>query len=181
MLQQRKYVQVRSTAQGPYLMGQQILECNAIVTSRGEMQLVSMVSRGCSLQLVHMLSSHDLAFQQKVLERMLQHKMVKPRLPTYLSNIGETNSNHLIVQSIKSGVSIHITNGCSSKHCATKKYQGLWQQQNMQMVGRLPKTLAWINDVFIKHYSNASSLMTVCQIFGLGQKGGKGYMNFPQK
>jgi hypothetical protein len=44
----------------------------------------------------------------------------------------------------------------------------------MQMVGGLPKTLAWINDVFIKHYSNASSLMMVCWISGLGQKGGRG-------
>jgi hypothetical protein len=31
----------------------------------------------------------------------------------------------------------------------------------MQVVGRLPKTLAWIGDVFIKHYSDASSLMMV--------------------
>jgi hypothetical protein len=42
-------------------------------------------------------------------------------LPTYLSNIGETKSNHLIVQSIKFGVSTHLTNGHSSKHCTTKK------------------------------------------------------------
>jgi hypothetical protein len=52
---------------------------------------------------------------------MLHHKPMKPMLPTYLSNIGETKNNHLIVQSIKSGVSIHITNGCSSKHLATKE------------------------------------------------------------
>jgi hypothetical protein len=47
-------------------------------------------------------------------------------------------------------------------------------QANMQMAGRLPKTLAWIGNVFIKHYSNTSSLMTVCWIFGLDQKGGRG-------
>jgi hypothetical protein len=52
---------------------------------------------------------------------MLQHKLVKPMLPTYLSNIGETKTNHLIVQSIKFGVSIHLTNGRLSKHCATKE------------------------------------------------------------
>jgi hypothetical protein len=52
---------------------------------------------------------------------MLQHKLVKPMLPTYLSNIGETKSNHLIVQSIKFGVSTHLTNGRSSKHYTTKE------------------------------------------------------------
>jgi hypothetical protein len=88
------------------------------------MQSVSMVSRGCVLQLFHTLSSHDLAFQRKVLERMLQHKLLKPMLPTYLSNIEETKSNHLIVQSIKSSVSTHLPNGCSSKHCATKELLG---------------------------------------------------------
>jgi hypothetical protein len=72
-------------------------KCNAIVTTRGEMQSVSMVSKGCALQLVHTLSNHDLDFQHKVLERMLQHKLLKPILPTYLSNIWETKSNHLIV------------------------------------------------------------------------------------
>ncbi len=36
-----------------------ILECNVNVITRGEMQLVSMVSKGCSLQL-HTLFSHDL-------------------------------------------------------------------------------------------------------------------------
>jgi hypothetical protein len=82
---------------------------------------VSMVSKGCALQLVHTLSSHDLAFQQKVLERMLQHKLVKPMLPTYLSNIGETKSDHLIVQSIKFGVFTHPIKGCSNKHCVTKE------------------------------------------------------------
>jgi len=44
----------------------------------------------------------------------------------------------------------------------------------MQMVGRLPKTLTWINEVFIEHYSDTSSLMMICWIFGLGQKGGRG-------
>jgi hypothetical protein len=71
-----------------------------------------------------MLSSHDLAFQHKVLEMMLYHKLVKPMLPTYLSNIGETKSNHLIVQNIKFGVSTHLTNRHSSKHCATKELLG---------------------------------------------------------
>jgi hypothetical protein len=46
-------------------------KCNVVVIARGEMLLVSMVSRGCVLQLVHTLFSHDLAFQHKVLERML--------------------------------------------------------------------------------------------------------------
>jgi hypothetical protein len=45
-------------------------------------------------------------------------------LLTYLSNIGEIKNNHLIVQSIKSGVSTHLANGCSSKHCATKELLG---------------------------------------------------------
>jgi hypothetical protein len=68
-----------------------------------------------------MLFSHDLAFQHKVLEMMFYHKLLKPMLPTYLSNIGETKRNHLIVQSIKLGVSTHLTNGHSNKHCATKE------------------------------------------------------------
>jgi hypothetical protein len=99
-------------------------KCNTIFTTRGEMRSISMVSRGCALQLVNSLSSHDLDFQQKVLEKMLQHKLVKPMLPTSLSNIGETKSNHLIVQSIKSSVSTHLANGRSSKHCATKELLG---------------------------------------------------------
>jgi hypothetical protein len=70
-----------------------------------------MVSRSYALQLVHTLSSHDLNFQ---------HKLVKPILPMYLSNIGETKNNHLIVQSIKFGVFTHLANGHSNKHCATK-------------------------------------------------------------
>jgi len=94
-----------------------------------------------------MLSSHDMAFRHKVLEMMLYHKLVKPMPPICLSNIGETKSNHLIVQSIKSGVSIHLTNGCSNKHCATKELLGTLATTNMQMVGRLPKTLAWIGDI----------------------------------
>jgi hypothetical protein len=95
-----------------------------------------------------MLSSHDLAFQHKVLEMMFYHKLVKPMPPTYLSNIGETKSNHLIVQSIKSSVSIHLTNGRSSKHCATKELLETLATTNMQMVRRLPKTLAWIGDIY---------------------------------
>ncbi len=82
-----------------------------------------MVSKGCALQL-HTLFNHDLALQHKVLERMLQHKSMKPMLPTYLPKTGETKSNHLIVQSIKSSVYTHLTNGRSSKHCATKELLG---------------------------------------------------------
>jgi hypothetical protein len=55
---------------------------------------------------------------------MLEHKLVKWMLPTYLSNIGKTKSNHLIIQSIKFGVSIHLTNGCSSKHHNAKELLG---------------------------------------------------------
>jgi hypothetical protein len=100
-----------------------ILKCS-VVTTKGQMRSVSMVSRGCALQLLHMLSSHDLDFQYKVFERMLQHKLAKPMVPTYLSNIRETKSNHLIVQSIKSNVSIHLVSGHSNKHCATKLLLG---------------------------------------------------------
>jgi hypothetical protein len=55
---------------------------------------------------------------------MVQHKLLKPMPPTYLSKIGETKSNHLIVQSIKFGVSTHLTNGRLNKHCATKELLG---------------------------------------------------------
>jgi len=44
----------------------------------------------------------------------------------------------------------------------------------MQVIGRLPKIFAWIGNVFIKHYSDASLVMMVCWISGLGQKGGRG-------
>jgi hypothetical protein len=44
--------------------------------------------------------------------------------PTFLSNIGETKSNHLIVQSIKFGVSTHLANGQSSKHSSIKELLG---------------------------------------------------------
>jgi hypothetical protein len=44
--------------------------------------------------------------------------------PPIYPTLGKTKNNHLIVQSIKSGVSTHLTNGHSSKHCATKKLLG---------------------------------------------------------
>lgn len=40
-----------------------ILECSVVVIAKGQMRLVSMVSRGCALQLLHTLSNHDLDFQ----------------------------------------------------------------------------------------------------------------------
>jgi len=64
------------------------LECSAIITTRGEMWLVSMVSRGFALQLLHMLFSHDLDFQQKVFERMFQHKLAKQCYPPIYPTLG---------------------------------------------------------------------------------------------
>jgi hypothetical protein len=39
------------------------LQCSTVVIAKGEMRLVSMVSKGCALQLVYTFFNHDLTFQ----------------------------------------------------------------------------------------------------------------------
>jgi hypothetical protein len=50
------------------------------------------------------LQGYNVEFQQNVVENMLARDVMKPLLPTYLSNIKITKHNHFIVESIKDGV-----------------------------------------------------------------------------
>jgi hypothetical protein len=49
---------------------------------------------------------------------------VKPMLPSFLSNIGESKHTHLIVESIKNGVSTHLANRHMTKHTTTRELIG---------------------------------------------------------
>lgn len=55
---------------------------------------------------------------------MFKHDLVKPILPSFLSNIGESKHTHLIVESIKIGVSTHLANGRTTKHTTTRELIG---------------------------------------------------------
>jgi hypothetical protein len=55
---------------------------------------------------------------------MFKHDLVKPMLPSFLSNIGESKHTHLIVESIKIGVSMHLANGRTTKHTTTREIIG---------------------------------------------------------
>ncbi len=56
-----------------------------------------------------------------MVEKIFQRKFVRPMLPKFMSNIREPKNNHLIVESIKFGVSKHIANGHITKHCAPRE------------------------------------------------------------
>jgi len=50
--------------------------------------------------------------------------MMKSMMPIFLSNLVETKNHHLIVESIKNGISIHIALGRTTKHVAAKELLG---------------------------------------------------------
>ncbi len=69
--------------------------------TKGETRSVIMMARIFSLYLVHDLWGYDVEFQQKVVEKIFWHKMMKLMMLTFLSNLVKTKNNHLIVESIK--------------------------------------------------------------------------------
>jgi hypothetical protein len=76
--------------------------------------------RSCALQLVDSLHGYDVGFQQKVVEKMFIHDVMRPLMPKCLSNLQDSINNQLIVDSIKDGVSAHMARGHTAKHGATK-------------------------------------------------------------
>jgi hypothetical protein len=56
-----------------------------------------MLAKNAVLQLVRDLSNYELGVQHKVIEKMFRHKLMKPMLPTFLSNLVETKHNELSV------------------------------------------------------------------------------------
>jgi hypothetical protein len=55
---------------------------------------------------------------------MFGHELMKPMLPTFLSNLVKTKHNHLIVEVIKFGISRHITSDRTIKHNVAKEFLG---------------------------------------------------------
>lgn len=77
-----------------------------------------MVAINFVFQLIKDLWGYDVAFQQRVVDKIFGHELMKPMLPNYLKNMANTKYNHFIVQSIKSGVAIHLANGKTFKQVA---------------------------------------------------------------
>jgi hypothetical protein len=97
---------------------------NNITTSKGETRSIAMVARNFVFQLIKDLWGYDVAFQQKVVEKIFGHELMKLMLPNYLKSMVDTKDNHIIVQSIKFGVAIHLANGKTFKQVATKELLG---------------------------------------------------------
>jgi hypothetical protein len=55
-----------------------------------------MLARNALLHLVCDLFGYELGVQQKVIEKMFGHELMKPMLPIFLSNLIETKNNNLI-------------------------------------------------------------------------------------
>lgn len=55
---------------------------------------------------------------------MFVHDVMRPLMPKCLSNQQDSINNQLIIESIKDGVSTHMTRGCIAKHVAAKKLLG---------------------------------------------------------
>jgi hypothetical protein len=55
---------------------------------------------------------------------MFGHELMNPMLPTFLSNLVEIKHNHLIVGTIKFGVSTHITSCHITKHNVAMEFLG---------------------------------------------------------
>jgi hypothetical protein len=61
-------------------------------------------------------------FQQKVVEKMFVHHVMKQLMPKCLSNLQDSINNKLIVDSIKDGVSTHVAGGHITKHDVAKNF-----------------------------------------------------------
>ncbi len=83
--------------------------------------MISMKARSCALQLLDSLHGYDVGFQQKVVEKMFVHDVMRPLMPKCLSNLQDSINNQLIVESIKDGVLTHMAGGCTAKHVVAKK------------------------------------------------------------
>jgi hypothetical protein len=103
--------------------------------------LVSIIAQHSTLQQVSSLQGYNVEFQQKVVEKTFVHDVMKPLLSTYLSNILVTKHNHLIVESIKDGVSAHLARGCTLKHTFVKEFLGTLAVSIETSAERLHNTL----------------------------------------
>jgi hypothetical protein len=99
---------------------------NNITTSKGDICSVAMVAINFVFQLIKDLWGYDVAFQQRVVDKIFGHELMKPMLPNYLKNMANTKYNHLIVQSIKYGVAIHLANGKTFKQVAALEVLGCY-------------------------------------------------------
>lgn len=63
------------------------VECDFIRTIKGETRLISMKAWSCVLQLADSLQGYDVGFQQKVVENMFVHDVMKQLMPNCLSNL----------------------------------------------------------------------------------------------
>ncbi len=57
------------------------VECHLICTNNGETQFISMKAWSCALQLANSLQGYDVGSQQKVVENMFVHDVMKPFMP----------------------------------------------------------------------------------------------------
>ncbi len=64
-----------------------------IQTNKGETCLVSIIAWSFVLQLTSSLQGYKVEFQQKMVEKMFIHDVMKPLLPTYLSNVQDAKKS----------------------------------------------------------------------------------------
>ncbi len=69
------------------------VECHLIRTNNGETQFISMKAQSCALQLANSLQGYDVGSQQKVVEKMFVHDVMKPSMPKCLPNLQDSINN----------------------------------------------------------------------------------------
>jgi hypothetical protein len=84
------------------------VECHLVHTNNGETQFISMKAQSCALQLANSLQGYDMRSQQKVVEKMFVHDVMKLFMPKCLSNLQDSINNQLIIESIKDSVFAHL-------------------------------------------------------------------------
>ncbi len=100
------------------------VECHLVRTNNGETQFISMKAQSCALQLANSLQGYDMRSQQKVVEKMFVHDVMKPFMPKCFSNLQDSINNQLIIESIKDSVFAHLAGGHTTKHATTKELLG---------------------------------------------------------
>ncbi len=106
------------------IQSQDLVDYSHAYTTKGARQSIAMLARNYALKLVADLHGYEVEVQQQVIEKMFRHDLVKPMLPSFLSNIGESKHIHLIVESIKNGVFMHLANGHTTKHTIAREFIG---------------------------------------------------------
>jgi hypothetical protein len=67
------------------------------------------------------LCGYELEIHQQV-GKLFRHEILKLLLPSFMSNLGEIEQSHLIMESIKTRVSTHLVNGRTTKHFAAREF-----------------------------------------------------------